>query len=83
MIQIDEQDKCFTMFPVMVIATVALISTGEEIPMFFGFCFLAGVMLMVLVWNDEGQLFDYDKGEPMEDQPDFVVEYLTDDTTTG
>lgn len=83
MIQIDDQDKFFTMFPVRVIPTVALISTGEEMPMFFGFCFLAGVMFMLLVWNDEGQLFDYEKGEPMAKQPDFVVEYLTDDTTTG
>ena len=82
MIQIDEQDKCFTMFPAMVIATVALMSTGEEIPTFFGFCSLISVMYMVLVWNDEGQLFDYDTGELMEDKPDYLVEYLTDDTTT-
>ena len=73
MIQIDDQDKRVTMFPVMFIVTVALISTGEEIPMFFGFCFLASVMFMVLFWNDEGQLFDYDKGESMEDQPDYVI----------
>lgn len=72
MIQIDDQDKRFTMFPFMVIATVTLISTGEEIPMFLGFCFLASVIFMVLVWNDE-HLFDYDKGEPMEDQPDYVI----------
>lgn len=73
MIQIDDQDKRVTMFPVMFIVTVALISTGEEIPMFFGFCFLASVMFMVLFWNVEGQLFDYDKGESMEDQPDYVI----------
>ena len=73
MIQIDDQDKRVTMFPVMFIVTVALISTGEEIPMFFGFCFLASVMFMVLFWNDVGQLFDYDKGESMEDQPDYVI----------
>lgn len=73
MIQIDDQDKRVTMFPFMVIATITLISTDEKIPMFLGFCFLAGVIIMVLFWNDEGQLFDYDKGEPMEDQPDYAI----------
>lgn len=73
MIQIDDQDKRFTMFPFMVIATITLISTGEKIPMFLGFCFLAGVIIMALGWNDEGQLFDYDKGESMEDQPDYLI----------
>ena len=73
MIQIDDQDKSVTMFPFMVIATITLISTGEEIPMFFGFCFLAGVIIVALFWNVEGQLFDYDKGETMEDQPDYLI----------
>lgn len=73
MIQIDDQDKRFTMFPLMVIATITLISAGEGIPMFLGFCFLAGVIIMALFWNVEGQLFDYDKGELMEDQTDYVI----------